>query len=200
LEVETQPRPSPRHAVTVVLTKLGSYRFVGHRDLARTLVRLLRLSRFPLDLTTGFRPIPRMVLPEPLPVGVASEAERFVVFLSEPWSPEQVSERLGPRLPRGLEIVAVLEGDQREPLETPIRLRLEGERPEELREVLRALTAGDLGLARLDLSGEDDLVEVELRPYPGQRASVGRLLRRLREHGGDRVGWLRSVLRRAPLI
>ncbi|WP_162910038.1 TIGR03936 family radical SAM-associated protein [Aggregatilinea lenta] len=91
--------------IRVTFTKEGSYRFIGHLDLAKTWERILRRAQIPLEYTQGFNPRPRMQFAAALPVGVTSEDERVDVWLTERLEdgfPEAWIERLNGASPTGL--------------------------------------------------------------------------------------------------
>jgi len=62
--------------------KQGTFRFVGHLDLAKTWERVLRRAEFPLEYSQGFNPRPRMQFAAALPVGVTSESEYLDAWLT----------------------------------------------------------------------------------------------------------------------
>lgn len=184
---------------TIVVAKLGPMRFLGHRDWVRTVERALRRCGLPLSLTEGFHPHPRMVLPEPLPLGVESDGERLVLALREALPAPELGQRLAAVLPEGLALRQVLAGSHREPLETPIELRLEG--PCDAA-ALASWVAGRTGA--LDRSLQEVTVRalaagccVTLTPSPGRRVSVGRWLKELVQDLPQAAPW--TWRRTAPL-
>jgi hypothetical protein len=137
-----------------------------------------------------------MVLPEPLPVGVASEAEGYVVFFATPGVElGGLPERLNDALPDGLRVVGVQLGSHREALDVPLWLTLTSRHAEELAQQLADLELDELRLAELNASAATDHVDVRLVPRKGERASVGRLLRALWARS-DSPDWIQSALRR----
>ncbi len=182
-------------SVTLVIAKLGTYRYLGHRDIARAIARVLRRSRLPLRFTAGFHPIPKMILPEPLPVGVESEAERWVIFFEEPVDPTRLREALDPLMPEGLPIVDILDGDQREALDSPIRLLLESEYGPRVEEAVRTVPNSDCGIGQLFLQRTAEGVVVDLRPVSGRRPSVGKWLKQVVSLLGPGPVAIRRVLR-----
>lgn len=65
--------------------------------------RALRRAELPIRLSEGYNPRPRMSLPEPRSVGIASDAEIFEFELADWVNPDVVLERLRRELPEGLE-------------------------------------------------------------------------------------------------
>jgi hypothetical protein len=165
------------HPYTLLVRHLDDAAFLGHRDRARGLTRSLRRTGLPLELTRGFHPRPRMSLPEPLPVGVGSMGERYVVYLLEEIAPEQVRESFRDKLPQDMELVEVCRGALREPVDVPIVILADSVDPDRVFGFLQSLDLEELRLAELELAGAGEAVRAKLIPHAGQRASAGRLLR-----------------------
>lgn len=72
-------------------------------------------ANLPTRQTEGFNPRPRLSLPLPRPVGIASGAERLVIELTEPIEPCDLIERLAPHMPEGIRLTGahVLESSDR---------------------------------------------------------------------------------------
>lgn len=68
--------------------------------MARACVR----AGLPLRHTEGFNPRPRLALPLPRPVGIASDAERLVLELTEAVSPEKLAEQLAAHTPERITV------------------------------------------------------------------------------------------------
>ena len=66
----------------------GDIRFVSHRDTLRLFARAATRAEVPLRYSGGFNPHPRVTIPVPRPVGVASDVERLVLELTEPLEPD----------------------------------------------------------------------------------------------------------------
>ena len=113
------PRPSegavarevdgPRHRYRFRFSKTGALRFLGHLDLARTLLRALRRARLPLVYTQGFNPQPRVQFGPALPLGLQSEGEYFDLETAARLDAEDVRERVNASLPSGLRVEALRE-------------------------------------------------------------------------------------------
>jgi len=78
-------------------------RFLSHHDMMRLWERALRRAALPLRFSQGFNPRPRMSLPEPRSVGIASEAEILEFELADWVNPDAVLERLRGQLPSGIQ-------------------------------------------------------------------------------------------------
>jgi radical SAM-linked protein len=86
----------------------GDARFLSHHDVMRLMERSSARAQLPLKYTQGFNPHPKISLPAPRPVGVASQAEMVVLeFSADP--PEAWGEALGRQLPPGFAVKRVEE-------------------------------------------------------------------------------------------
>jgi radical SAM-linked protein len=93
--------------------KEGDLRFIGHRDLLRTLERLFRRAGLKLSHSEGFHPKPRMSFPLALAVGIVGANEVMELDLAEPCTAEQLLAAVEPHCPPGLSFLsaeAVLPG------------------------------------------------------------------------------------------
>ncbi len=177
----------PEYPLTLIVEKGGELAWLGHLDVARALERALRRADLPVRFTEGFHKRIKMRLPEPLPLGVGSDGERYVLQLDAPVEPTVALAPLAGALPRGLRVVAVLPGSHPEKKDVPLTLEFEAESAEELAAAFAALPT-----PLPALGGGWRLVEpvtalpdgaravVLLEAPPGARVSVGRFLEALR--------------------
>ena len=91
-----------RYKISFVFAKKGLMKYVSHLDLMRLLVRAMRRAGLPLEFSCGFSPHPRLSLKRALKLGVESENEEGVIYLSKIISPEDFRERLQAKLPEGV--------------------------------------------------------------------------------------------------
>ena len=73
------PDTSVRETWAFAFSVTGDLRFISHRDTIRVFQRALARASLPVRYSEGFNPHPRLSLPLPRPVGVASEAEIIIV-------------------------------------------------------------------------------------------------------------------------
>ena len=99
----------------IIFSKVGSTRFIGHLDLARTLERSFNRARIPLAYTQGFNRRPRMQLASALPLGFTSECEIADIWLLEEIDPLVAMEMLVTKLAPGIEVHSVAEVDLKSP-------------------------------------------------------------------------------------
>ena len=95
----------------------GDLRFVSHHDLMRLFERALARAQLPVKFTEGFNPRPKLSLPLPRSVGIASEAEVLVVGLTEPVEPAAVQARLAEQMVADLTLAEAWEDQGRAPLQ-----------------------------------------------------------------------------------
>jgi radical SAM-linked protein len=95
-----------RQRVRIRFRKQGDLRFVGHRDLVRSLERLFRRAGLALGMSQGFHPKPRMSFPSALAVGIEGLDEVMELELAEPQSAEELLSRLAAGAVRGLEFAS----------------------------------------------------------------------------------------------
>lgn len=95
---------SDREKWAFAFSVTGDLRFISHRDTIRVFQRALARASLPVRYTEGFNPHPRLSLPLPRPVGVASEAEIIVVEFDQAIDGEDVRRRLNDQMPRDLHL------------------------------------------------------------------------------------------------
>lgn len=95
----------------------GDLRFISHRDTLRMFQRATARASLPVRYTEGFNPHPRLAIPLPRPVGMASQAESIVIEFDRSVSGDEVLHALERQTPADLKMT----GAQR--LEPPRRLQ-----------------------------------------------------------------------------
>jgi radical SAM-linked protein len=102
----------PRWRYRVRFAKEGRARFLGHLDLARTLLRALRRARVPLVYSRGFNPKPKVAFGPALSVGISSEGEYLDLEVSEPLQHDRFLTAVGATLPPGLRLLDLREAER----------------------------------------------------------------------------------------
>lgn len=99
----TPPAPGPRARtfVAAVYALDGDLRYLSHHDELRMLARALVRADWPVAYSEGFNPQPRIALPLPRAVGLASQAQWAVIELAEPRPVESLRAALAAALPAG---------------------------------------------------------------------------------------------------
>jgi len=125
-------------------------------------------ARLPLRYSEGFNPRPRISLPLPRPVGVASEAERLLIELSEPIETEQLTARLSEQLPPDIRILCgrmLDSGDRCQPERVRYRIATHGVDRSSLQDKAARLLRPEPIPYRRFVHKDSRHVQIDLRPY-----------------------------------
>ena len=76
-----------RQRVRIRFSKQGRLKFIGHKDLLRTLEALFRRAKLPLAMSQGFHPKVKMSFPSALALGIESEDEVLELEMNESAEP-----------------------------------------------------------------------------------------------------------------
>ncbi|RMF83380.1 MAG: DUF2344 domain-containing protein [Planctomycetota bacterium] len=89
----------------------GDLRFLSHHDEVRMLGRALVRADWPLAYSQGFNPQPRIALPLPRAVGVASRCQCAIITIEDAaTAAERLYESLAATFPAGAELLRVIFG------------------------------------------------------------------------------------------
>ncbi len=91
----------------IVFGKVGSQKYIGHLDLAKTWERILRRAAISLAYSHGFNARPKMQLAAALPLGITSECEILDVWLEQPIPLEGLADHLMSVSPPGLPVYSI---------------------------------------------------------------------------------------------
>lgn len=163
--------------ILIKFTKTEGVRFISHLDTMRTIARAIRRADIPIEYSKGFNPHPSISVALPLSLGVESIAEYADVNLTEEVDLNELKERLNENLPRGLQIVDVVE--------------VVGKKPSAMGSVNAALY--DIKLNRNDTSFE------EANTLVRNIMSQGEILREKRTKSGTRESDLRPFILKLEL-
>lgn len=94
----------------------GDLRHLAHHDQLRMLIRALRRAAWPLAYSKGFNPQPRITIPLPRNIGVASEAELALVHLDASAPLEMLYTALAAQMPADAPLLVVIGANE---LDTP---------------------------------------------------------------------------------
>lgn len=92
------------HKLNFVFAKKGDMRYISHLDLMRLFNRAMRRADFPIKMTEGFSPHPKLSIKRALKLGIESENEEASIVFTELVEPLDFKERLQKQLPKGIEI------------------------------------------------------------------------------------------------
>ncbi len=110
MDTQVQPRdPAPdivaRERWVFTYSIAGDLRFISHRDTLRMFQRAVARASLPVRYTQGFNPHPKLSIPLPLPVGMASQAESIVVEFERAVDGDNVLNCLAQHMPPGLKMI-----------------------------------------------------------------------------------------------
>lgn len=91
----------------IAYAKTAPMRYTSNLDVHKIWERTLRRARLPLAYSQGFHPQPRLIQASPLPLGLLSRVELIDIWLETEPDPAEVSEKLLPALPPGLEVQSI---------------------------------------------------------------------------------------------
>lgn len=93
--------------VRLIYKKGDRVRCLGHLDVQRCLHMALSRAGWPVSMSKGFSPRPKIAMYSPLPVGTAGFAEILDADLAKDWDIGELSSRLIKELPQGFEPVSL---------------------------------------------------------------------------------------------
>jgi len=96
--------PSFFKKLCVYYSKQGPARFFGHLEMVNIFLRAIKRACIEVRYSEGFHPKPKIAFDDPLPVGVESQEERFVMTVPGHVRPRAVEVGLNAQLPAGLSV------------------------------------------------------------------------------------------------
>jgi radical SAM family uncharacterized protein/radical SAM-linked protein len=88
----------------VYYSKQDQARYFGHLEMVNIVTRALRRAKIPVKYSQGFHPKPKISFGDPLPIGIESDQERFVMSVPGALDPDTVTRLLNQHLPDGLAV------------------------------------------------------------------------------------------------
>lgn len=154
VQKDCPPPQGERHRWFFAYSIDGDLRFISHHDTLRLFRRALARADLPVRFSEGFNPHPKIMIPLPRPVGIASNAEAIVVETERPIDPEAALACLRQHTPQGIRMLSARElaPDARfQPASVRYELESEGIPTEDLRRRLDELrTANSAIVERTD--------------------------------------------------
>jgi radical SAM-linked protein len=154
----------------------GDLRFISHHDTIRLFERALARAAVPVRFSEGFNPRPKLSLPLPRAVGIASDDECLVAECDEPLSPDQARDRLRPQLPEGMILHHVDALESGEKL-TPVRATYRIELPPDVLSAVTTRADDAMSRSTIDVERRDhktgQVRMIDIRPFMERIASVG---------------------------
>lgn len=164
-----ESRTSPRRYRWLFAYEVdGDLRFLSHHDTLRMFRRALARAEIPVRWSEGFNPHPRLSIPIPRPVGVASRAEYLVIETREPLVADDALRRLQEHVPPLIRLTG-FEALPPGAALVPARVCYELDPADAPHDLLRARIAKVLGaetlpVERRDAEGRPGKV-IDIRPY-----------------------------------
>ena len=146
----------------------GDIQYLSHQDTIRMFGRALARARLPVRYSQGFNPHPRMSLPLPRPVAVASDAEKLVVEFTEAVACDDLARRLQEQMPPGIRVRGARTLDPADrclPIQVHYRVGLPAIDPTQLRQAIDRLLATDSVCVKRDGGGKVPSKRVDIRPF-----------------------------------
>ncbi len=160
---------SPRHRWMLTFSIAGDLRFISHHDTLRLFQRALARAALPVRHSEGFNPHPRMTLPLPRPVGIASDAEAVIVEFDQSVAPDDLLQRLQRHTPADLNLFGVRRlavGEHPRP--NTVRYRIDPAEtliPDLAERACRLLASSVVPVERTNPKKRGAVEVVDIRPY-----------------------------------
>jgi radical SAM family uncharacterized protein/radical SAM-linked protein len=90
----------------VFYSKQDQAKYFGHLEMVNIFLRALKRAGIPVKFSQGFHPKPKISFDDPLPIGIESEQESFILSVPSSVSPTTVPRMLNTHLPTGLVITS----------------------------------------------------------------------------------------------
>jgi radical SAM-linked protein len=166
-EIAVSP-PGERFRWMLTFSLGGDLRFISHHDTLRLFRRALARADIPVRYSEGFNPHPKVMIPLPRPVGVASRDESLVMETSRIIDPDQALQRLQEKTPDDIRLFSLRRmerGEQMEPQRVRYRLDLSDMNIDDLEaRAEKMLTAETLPVERKSPKSKEVRL-VDIRPY-----------------------------------
>lgn len=179
--------PPQRFRAALRYALAGDLRYLSHHDELRMLTRTLARANWPVRFSAGFNPLPRLSFALPRKVGYASDCQWAFIELAQPESVEELSARLRPVLPPGVEFRALhapLAAGFPAPASVTYVVTLDVEDLEMAAQRCAALLAGDACIVAAEATPKGRPRQVDVRTYIEELSLEGdRLSMRLRLAG-----------------
>ena len=97
-------KDAPFKKLKVYYSKLERAKYFGHLEMANIFLRALKRAKIPVKYSQGFHPKPKISFDDPLPIGIESHQEHFILAVADSVKPNAVLDGLNAHLPEGLHI------------------------------------------------------------------------------------------------
>jgi radical SAM-linked protein len=129
-KIESASKAEERFRWIVTYSVSGDLRFISHHDTLRLFQRALARAAVLVRYSAGFNPRPRITIPLPRPVGIASDDEALTFETTGPADAEAMLTALSRQMPEGLRLLKLARLDRSSPMQpTVVRYRVEPASP-----------------------------------------------------------------------
>ena len=112
---KTEIRPEQNHniedgeekqtqKIVVVYSKIDQGKYFGHLELVNIFLRAIRRLGIPIQFSKGFHPMPKISFEDPLPLGMESEEEIFMISIDKDFDHQDMARQLSLILPEGITV------------------------------------------------------------------------------------------------
>ncbi len=102
--LKTQKIFTVKNKLAIDYAKTGPAGYFGHLEFINIFIRAINRAQIPVFYSQGYHPMPKIVFPDPLPVGVESEKETLILTVNGMVEPDAVKKALNQELPEGIDI------------------------------------------------------------------------------------------------
>lgn len=162
------PQPREPAAVACCFKLGGDLRFLSHHDELRMLTRALTRAGWPLAYSRGFNPRPRVVLPLPRRVGIASDCQWAVVQLDDAPPLERLHDSLEAALPAACSlrrVVALPPRAKPHPRRVVFELELEARDARQVTPRIARMLAAEELIVERTYGPERPAGRIDIRPF-----------------------------------
>ncbi len=160
--------PGERFRWKFVFAIGGDLRFISHHDTLRLFRRALARADIPVRFTEGYNPHPRIMIPLPRPVGIASRAEALVIETERFIDSDHALQRLNEHTPENIQVISVRRLDRQERIVAEsgrYRLDLGESAPTDLAERVRTILDSPVVQIQRAIPRSTQTKRVDIRPF-----------------------------------
>ncbi len=160
--------PSEKYRWKFVFAIGGDLRFISHHDTLRMFRRAAARADLPVRYSEGYNPHPRITIPLPRPVGIASRADVLVVETDRAVDPQDALQRLDAHTPEGVSMISSRRVEQGERFEAELvryRLELPAMRNAELLSRVRDILDSEVVHIQRVVPKTSVIREIDVRPF-----------------------------------
>jgi radical SAM-linked protein len=92
----------------IKFSKESEIKFISHLDLMRTIQRIIRRAKLPVEYSKGFNPHMSLSIAQPLSVGIYSTGEYMDIVLEKELDEDEIKKALNENCPSGIKIIEVV--------------------------------------------------------------------------------------------